>query len=94
MNLKENLLITVSEECDEIGEAVSKTLRFGYVDSNTYQIMYEFYHLCTMIEMCQDIGILPKMTDEDRDAIMSEKKQKVRTYQEVSRQNGTLKEDE
>jgi hypothetical protein len=92
MNLKENLLVTVSEECSEISEAVSKTLRFGG-PVNAYGIMYEFYQLCAMIEMCQDNGILLAMTDEDRDAIMSEKKQKVRMYQEVSRKNGTLKED-
>lgn len=92
MNLKENLLVTVSEECAEVQQAVSKTLRFGYSSENTSAIMYEFYQLCTMIEMCQAEGILPVLSDKEQAEIISEKKQKVRVFQDVSWTIGTLEE--
>ena len=92
MNLKENLLVTVSEECAEVQQAVSKALRFGYSSENTNEIMYEFYQLCAMIEMCQAEGILPVLSDKEQAEIISEKKQKVRVFQDVSWTIGTLKE--
>ena len=93
MNRTENLLVTVSEECAEIGEAVSKMLRFGYSHENKTQVMIEFYQLCAMIEMCHEADILPTLSDDMRNEIMSEKKRKVRYYQGVSETVGTLKED-
>lgn len=93
MTLKENLLETVSEECAEISQAVSKALRFGRTHENVYDIMYEFYQLCAVVEMCQAECILPFLVSEDKDLIMSEKKRKVRMYQNVSRELGTLKEE-
>lgn len=92
MTLKENLLVTVSEECNEIGQAVSKTLRFGDTHENLYDIMCEFYQLCAVVDMCQEAGILPRLAYEDESLIASEKKRKVRMYQNVSRELGTLKE--
>lgn len=92
MNLKENLLVTVSEECAEVQQAVSKALRFGYSSENTNEIVREFYQLCAMIEMCQAEGILPVLSDKEQAEIISEKKQKVRVFQDVSWTIGTLKE--
>lgn len=93
MKLKENLLVTVSEECAEVQQAVSKTLRFGYSSENTNEIMREFYQLCAMIEMCQGEGILPFLSSKEQDNIISEKKQKVRVFQDVSWTIGTLEEE-
>lgn len=57
MTLKENLLETVSEECAEISQAVSKALRFGCTHGNVHDIMYEFYQLCAAVSECfQRIG--------------------------------------
>ena len=92
MNLKENLLVTVSEECAEVQQAVSKMLRFGYSSENTNAIMYEFYQLCAMIEMCQAENILPELSDKEQAEIMENKKEKVRHYQNISRTRGTLEE--
>lgn len=92
MNLKENLLVTVSEECAEVQQAVSKALRFGCSCENTSAIMYEFYQLCAMIEMCQAEGVLPVLSDKEQAEIISEKKQKVRVFQDVSWTIGTLEE--
>ena len=93
MNLKENLLVTVSEECAEVQQAVSKMLRFGYSSENKNEIMREFYQLCAMIEMCQAENILPVLSTNERDKIISEKKQKAQHYQKLSRVIGTLEED-
>ena len=90
MTLKENLLVTVSEECDEVGQAVSKALRFGCSAENIADIMIELYQLCAVVEMCQAEGILPIHSSDYRDEIMNEKKVKVLKYQEMSRTLGTL----
>lgn len=94
MDLKENLLTTVSEECAEIQQAVSKILRFGDSHFNKDHAMVEFYQLCAVVEMCQGKDILPRLPSEIQDEIKSKKKQKVRHYQEFSRQIGTLCEED
>lgn len=93
MNLKENLLVTISEECAEISQAVSKALRFGCSTENKCDIMIEFYQLCAMIEMCQEENVLPDWSIDKQDEIKSEKKKKVLYFQDMSRTLGALKEE-
>lgn len=58
MNRKENILVTIAEECAEIQEAVTKSLRFGLNnhhplepnETNAQQLMLEFYQLTAVIE--------------------------------------------
>lgn len=66
MTKGENLLVTLSEECAEIQQAVSKSLRFGLENynpvtpklTNEKDIMTEYYQLITVMEMLIVSGIL------------------------------------
>lgn len=98
MNRSENLLVTTMEECAEIQQAISKGLRFGVQNkkckepfiSNEDEILKEYYHLVTMMEMLQSEGYLKGLTDEEQQAIKKEKKTNVEKWIEISRKNGTL----
>ena len=84
MNKIENLLVSVMEECSEIQKNASKALRFGLENSyglnpdNARLIVLEYLDLMTVISILQNA---------------SAKIKKIQSYQDVSRELGTLKED-
>ena len=96
MNSTENLLVIASEECAEIQQAISKSLRFGL--DNCYkeqpmsaiQIMTEYYQLQAVIEDLQKRMILPYLTHEAIFDIKKSKMEKVEYYNEESRKCGRL----
>lgn len=98
MNNIENLLVITSEECAEIQQAVSKSLRFGLDNSyekqpaNAVQIMTEYYQLQAMIEELQKRMILPYFTYDTIFDIKKSKIEKVNYYNEESRECGRLDE--
>lgn len=97
MNRKEHLLIILAEECNEVAQRVTKSLRFGINETqpgdnkdNAERIKYEFNDLLAIVEMLQKDGVLPDIMP-DRE--MSElKKQKVEHYLKYCKQIGTLTE--
>lgn len=99
MNNIENLLVTISEECAEIQQDVSKALRFGldnhHPDSNVTNeenILKEYYQLTAVIEYLQECSVLPKWNEEIVKTIKRVKLNNINTYQEVSRKCGTLED--
>lgn len=88
----ENLLVTVSEECAEIQQAVSKALRFGLSNhhpdrpnvTNADEIVTEYYQLSALITSLQQNGVLPTPSDYEIGIIMHEKLRSVAKWQEVS----------
>lgn len=99
MKQYENILVTVSEECAEIQQAVSKALRFGLENhhpntpeiTNADDIIHEFYQLYALIDHLQGYGFLPTLTDEDIKNILSDKIKQVAIWQKVSYDAGILK---
>lgn len=71
MNKGKYLLTVLSEECAEVIQAASKSIRFG-VDSgypgetttNREDVVQEFYEVMAVIEMLQERGILPIWSEE------------------------------
>ena len=93
----ENLLITLGEEASEISFAVSKAIRFGLYSriseedyTKAQEIVEEYYHLQTMIEMCQEEGILPVYGPMLIDDIKKDKRRKVKAAQKISIDKGLV----
>lgn len=99
MNKTENLLTTAGEECAEIQQAISKSLRFGLYNhnpetlnkKNVDDIMIEFYQLCAVIQYSQECGILPIFMREQITEIKNNKIDNIKRYQKLSEELGTLR---
>lgn len=97
MKEEENLLITVSEECAEIQQAVSKSLRFGLdnhhptrMKSNAEEVLIEYYQLSAMIELLQENNTLPRFGTNNIAAIKREKVNTVKKYLGLSKDLGIV----
>lgn len=93
MNEVEHLLVTLSEECSEVSQAVTKCLRFGLYESedniekytgdrrnNRVRVSHELCDLIAMVELLGEYGVsdfLVGMRDRDR---IEAKKEKVRSF--------------
>lgn len=91
MKSVENLFVTAMEECAEIQQAISKSLRFGLENhhptsatTNAVDIMIEFYHLQTVIERLQSMGALPIFSQNIIDVTKAEKERQINKYQGLS----------
>ena len=70
MTYDENLLVCLSEECDEVSQRACKALRFGIDEiqegqelTNAERIVYEFNDLFAVMEMLADRGLIHKILD-------------------------------
>lgn len=99
MTINENLLVVASEECSEISQAISKAIRFGMQNhnpynngtNNEYEILVEYYQLQAVFEMLVERGIVRKLTDDEIDTIVADKKAKVKHYEELSSSLGIVR---
>ncbi|MCK9154586.1 MAG: hypothetical protein M0P12_00580 [Paludibacteraceae bacterium] len=99
MNKTEYLLACLSEECAEVQKNVGKALRFGLddIDPNTKLgtngelILEEFYHICAVVELLQEDGIIRKPSGYWKREMENDKKKRVTKFMEYSKQKGTLK---
>jgi NTP pyrophosphatase (non-canonical NTP hydrolase) len=94
MNSTEHLLTCLAEECAEVGQRVSKALRFGLEEiqpgqsfTNAQRIAQEFHDVLAVIEMLEDIGVLDRSGDVHA---IERKKSKVLAYMDYARDCGTL----
>lgn len=93
MKEQEYLMIVAMEECAEVQQALSKSLRFGLEDthpetpelSNEKQVLIEFYQLCATIEMLQKKQILQTLPVSEIDRIKSQKIKKVAHFMKYSK---------
>lgn len=99
MNNIENISVVVMEECAELQQAISKSLRFGYNENNPLtpetnnakDILTEFYQLQAMMEMLISEAHLSNcFTLEEEFAIKNEKMNKFLEYQKISKKLGNL----
>jgi len=98
MDRKEMLLVIAAEECNEVAQAISKTLRFGPDEvyppigrTNAQRICDEYNDLMAVIDMLVVEGVLDFTGIGVRQAM--EKKAKVEKYLKYSQELGTLKID-
>ncbi len=95
MTETEHLLVCLSEECDEIGQRVSKALRFGLSEiqpgqelNNAQRIEEEIADLEGVIEMLRQRGVLSRASDHD-DRVAT-KIGKVIRFMGYARKQGTI----
>lgn len=86
MNTTEYLLSCLAEECCEVGQRVSKALRFSLGEvqptqdlDNADRIRAEYIDLLAVMEILVEKGIIQRVSDLDRPAIDA-KKAKVQKY--------------
>jgi len=94
MNHTEHLLSCLAEECAEVGQRVSKAMRFGLGEvqpgqalTNAERIADELVDLLAVVGMLEEEGIL----DVPRDPVaIQRKKDKVRTFMVYAAECGAL----
>lgn len=86
MNREEYLLDCLSEECAELAQVASKSLRFGLNNkvpgtkeekTNTDDLITEYLQIVAVIEMLQEIGSIPVIDYRKATKIKKKKKDKV-----------------
>jgi hypothetical protein len=97
MNRKEHLLTILAEEGAEVGQIVSKILRFGMDDvmpgqfqTNEDRLIEEFNDLVGMMQMLREEGIIKKPFMNQ--ILCDGKKARVERFLKYSRRKGTLEE--
>lgn len=98
MTYNEHLLVTASEECTEISEAIDKALRFGMYNyhpktpsiTNEKQILTEYYQLQAMFEMLFNNKILNNLSEDVIEAIKLNKKRAVIDHINKAKSLGTI----
>ena len=94
MNIREYLLICLSEEAAELSQTASKALRFGlddtyYTESPKKAIIREFNDLIGVLELLNENGVdFKKLYNKE---LIEAKKKKVKKFMEYSKKKGTLK---
>ncbi len=94
----ENLCVVAMEECAELQQALSKSLRFGFDNynpdtpekTNKIDILNEYYQLMGVMEMLIGSGEVGRFTPEDIEAVKQKKRCKVSVYKELSKAIGTV----
>ena len=95
MNKTEHLLTCLMEECAEIQKAAAKALRFGLDDhapdepevTNGENIAFECIDLFAVIEMLEEMGVIPQLPKSE---LVMQKKDKVLKYMKYAEERGTI----
>ena len=96
LNLKEHLLVKLSEECSEITKAAMKALRFGLDDrgpngilTNVELVKYEIIDLYVVIDMMIENGLMVHRANIDpKDLAL--RRERIGRYMNYSRERGML----
>ncbi|AZO67643.1 hypothetical protein [Mesorhizobium sp. M6A.T.Cr.TU.016.01.1.1] len=95
MNRSENLLTSLAEECTEVGQRVSKALRFGLAEvqpgqplTNAERISQELTDLIAVMRMATNEGLIPK--PDLSGAAIAAKQAKVEKFMAYARECGAL----
>ena len=86
-----DLLILAMEECSEVIQALSKSIRFGSKShhpnrkdtTNADRVMTEYYELSAIIEKLQDKGELPRFSNDKIKYIKKDKIQRANKWNEA-----------
>ena len=98
MDRIENLCVVAMEECAEIQQAISKSMRFGVnnyrpetVITNSDQILIEYYQLQAVMEMLIREGYIKDFESAIKEEIKKEKEEKVKKYTALSEDLGFVR---
>lgn len=97
MNLSENLLTILIEECNETAQRATKALRFGLTEvqpgqekTNAERLVYEFNDIVAVMELLHQREDVPGTIDRE---MITLKKDKVIKYTYLSCKEGTITGD-
>jgi hypothetical protein len=97
-----HLLSILAEECCEVGQRVSKALRFGLEEvqkhaganpeqlDNANRIMQEFCDLLGAMEKLHEEGVLPLWPEQEMMDRIRAKKEKIDKYLSIAQDAGAL----
>ena len=95
MNRDQHLLICLMEECDEVGQRVSKALRFGLSEvqpgqnlTNAERIVEELGDLLSVAAILRAKGLIPQFYTTPTQVM--EKQAKIEKFMAISIREGTL----
>ena len=98
MNRSEYLLECLSEECNEVGQRVSKALRFSLREvqphqplNNAERIVEELGDLYSVVAILISEGILPHFSIPQE--TVDTKRAKIERFMAISRETGALSEN-
>lgn len=98
MNRQEHLLICLAEECSEVGQRVSKCLRFGLNEkqkgqdyNNRERLEQEIKDMLCVINILLNEGMIKNEGCYPNDISIFVKKSKIEKYMEISKEQGVLK---
>ena len=89
MNKEEYLLDCLSEECAELAQVASKSIRFGLNNkvpgvqeekTNTDDLITEYLQVVAVMEMLQELGSIPNIDYRKASNIKKNKKEKVNFF--------------
>jgi hypothetical protein len=97
MNRAEHLLSCLAEECAEVGQRVSKALRFGLSEvqagqemTNATRIAAELRDLISVARILCEEGILDSHAMTPGFGCVAAKRAKIERFMEISREQGVL----
>lgn len=99
MSRSEHLLSCLAEECCEVGQRVSKALRFGLHEiqqgqplNNAHRIIDELNDLLSVVAILIEECILPDFPEEGGQNLIDAKRAKIERFMAISRETGALSE--
>ena len=101
MNKIEYLLTCLVEECAEVQQEATKSIRFGLDDQfedmplNRERLVLEFIDVVAILDLLDQEGVLPSelfSNETMSERLIQKKKEKVAKYMEYARERGTLEE--
>lgn len=100
MTKAEYLLTCLIEECAEVQQDVTKSIRFGLADrypadapTNQEKLMVEILHVLAVVELLEQDEVLDAVDADLYNKILEDKKKKTKRWMRYSRECGTLEEE-
>lgn len=101
MDRIEHLAATAAEEACEVGQRITKALRFGFDEiqagqplTNAERIVGEFHDLFVMLEWLREEGKIPRhLFFVPPPGVTEAKRTKVEKFMAISREQGVLSDD-
>lgn len=98
MNKEQYLLICLAEECSEVQQCVTKSLRFGLTDvhpkynnlTNRARLTEEIIDVLALIEMCTEQGLFELPVTPTLQGVISAKKANVEKFIKYSQERGIV----
>lgn len=101
MTLEQYYLTILAEECAEVGQMCSKSIRFGLNETkrdltitNAERLYEEYIDLITVVKILVDSGYIKEPTQERKEEMIKNKLEKIKKYLDYSKKLGIVHVEE